>query len=69
MGALHANAYDGNLWGEFQTVNGMPFLHKPQNYGFMLNFDFFQPMKHRKDFSVRAFCLGLKGLNGKISLL
>ncbi|KAK2549018.1 hypothetical protein P5673_030647 [Acropora cervicornis] len=54
MGALHANAYDGNLWGEFQTVNGMPFLQKPQNYGFMLNFDFFQPMKHRKDYCVRV---------------
>lgn len=49
---LIADVYDGNLWKEFQTVNGTSFLEKPRNYGFMLNFDFFQPMKHRKDYSV-----------------
>ena len=37
MGAdLLADVYDGNLWREFQTVNGIPFLQKPRNYGFML---------------------------------
>ena len=46
---------DGNLWKEFQTVNGTPFLQKPRNYAFMLNFDFFQPFKHRKDYSVGCF--------------
>lgn len=40
-GGLLADVYDGNLWREFQTVNGTPFLQKPQNYGFMLNFNFF----------------------------
>lgn len=38
---LLADVYDGNLWKEFQTVNGTPFLQKPRNYAFMLNFDFF----------------------------
>ena len=42
-GGLLADVYDGNLWREFQTVNGTPFLQKPRNYGFMLNFDFFNP--------------------------
>ena len=59
MGDLLADVYDGNLWREFQTVNGMPFLQKPRNYGFMLNFDFFQPMKQRKDYSVGVFSLAL----------
>ena len=28
-GGLLADVYDGNLWKEFQTGNGMPFLQKP----------------------------------------
>lgn len=52
-----ADVYDGDLWKEFQTVDGTAFLKKPRNYGFMLNFDFFQPMKHRKDYSVGVFYL------------
>lgn len=61
-GDLLADVYDGNLWREFQTVNGIPFLQKPRNYCFMLNFDFFQPMKHRKDYSVGVFYLALLNL-------
>ena len=61
-GGLLADVYDGNLWREFQTVNGTPFLQKPRNYGFMLNFDFFQPMKHRKDYSVGVFYLAVLNL-------
>ena len=59
---LLADVYDGNLWREFQTVNERPFLQKPRNYGFMLNFDFFQPMKHRKDYSVGVFYLAVLNL-------
>ena len=59
---LLADVYDGNLWKEFQTVNGTSFLEKPRNYGFMLNFDFFQPMKHRKDYSVGVFYLAILNL-------
>lgn len=57
-----ADVYDGNLWKEFQVVNGISFLEKARNYGFMLNFDFFQPMKHRKDYSVGVFYLALLNL-------
>jgi hypothetical protein len=46
-----ADVYDGQLWKDFQTVDRKDFLKAPRNYGFMLNFDFFQPMKHRKDYS------------------
>ena len=59
---LLADVYDGNLWKEFQTVNGTPFLQKPRNYAFTLNFDFFQPMKHRKDYSVGVFYLAVLNL-------
>ena len=38
---------------------GTSFLAKTRNYAFMLNFDFFQPMKHRKDYSVGALYLAL----------
>ena len=57
-----ADVYDGNLWKEFQNVSDSPFLSNPRNYGFMLNFDFFQPMKHRKDYSVGVFYLAILNL-------
>jgi len=57
-----ADVYDGKLWKEFQTVNGIDFLKNRRNYGFMLNFDFFQPMKHRKDYSVGVLYLALLNL-------
>ena len=59
---LLADVYDGNLWKEFQSINGTPFVKKPRNYAFMLNFDFFQPMKHRKDYSVGVFYLAVLNL-------
>lgn len=44
------------------TVNGKDFLKAPRNYGLMLNFDFFQPMKHRKDYSVGVFYMVILNL-------
>ena len=38
------------------------FLSVPRNYGLMLNFDYFQPMKHRKDYSVGVLYLVLLNL-------
>ena len=57
-----ADVYDGNLWKEFQTVDGADFLKKPRIYSFMLNFDFFQPMRRRKDNSVGVFYLATLNL-------
>ena len=63
---LHSNCmtdiYDGKLWNDFQTVKGKDFLNSPRNYGLMLNFDFFQPMKHRHDYSVGVLYLVLLNL-------
>lgn len=52
-----ADIYDGRIWKEFMTINGKDFLNGPRNYGLQLNFDFFQPMKRRKDYSVGVFYL------------
>ena len=48
---------DGQVWKDFQTVGDEPFLSSPRNYLFMLNFDFFQPIKHRNDYSVGVLYL------------
>ena len=37
-----ADIVDGQVWKEFQPVDGKPFLAAPRNYMFMLNFDFFR---------------------------
>ena len=42
---------DGQVWKDFQTVGDEPFLSAPWNYLFMLNFDFFRPIKHRNFFA------------------
>ena len=52
-----ADITDGQVWKDFQTVDGEPFLSAPRNYMFMLNFDFFQPIKHRNDYSVGVLYL------------
>jgi hypothetical protein len=54
--------FDGQLWKDFQKYNSSDFLNAPRNYGLMLNFDFFQPMKHRKDYSVGVLYLVLLNL-------
>lgn len=40
------DVFDGRIWRDFHTVNGVPFLSAPRNYGLMLNVDWFQPFKH-----------------------
>lgn len=54
--------YSGQIWKDFQNYKGSEFLSSPRNYGLMLNFDFFQPMKHRKDYSVGVLYLVLLNL-------
>lgn len=56
------DVYHGQLWKDFQKFNGEDFLNSPRNYGLMLNFDYFQPMKHRKDYSVGVLYLVLLNL-------
>ena len=52
-----AEVYDGKIWKDFLTYRGKDFLKAARNYGFMLNFDFFQPLKGRNDYSVGVFYL------------
>lgn len=42
----YADVYDGQLWKEFQTVDGVLFLSAPYCYGLLINVDWFQPFKH-----------------------
>lgn len=49
---LPTDIYSGQLWKDFLKYGDEDFLNALRNYGMMLNFDFFQPMKYRKDYSV-----------------
>ena len=40
------DVYDGAVWKEFQSYDGLPFLSEEGNIALMLNMDFFQPFKH-----------------------
>ncbi len=57
------DVYHGQLWKDFQKFNGEDFLNAQRNYGLMLNFDYFQPMKHRNDYSVGVLYLVLLNLS------
>ena len=41
-----SDIYDGNVWKEFQSVDGHAFLSSPNNYGLLLNIDWFKPFEH-----------------------
>ena len=57
-----SDIYDGALWKEFMTVDGKGFLSAFRNYALQLNFDYFQPMTRRKDYSVGVFYLVILNL-------
>lgn len=46
------DVYDGKVWKQFLSFNGEPFLSDKQNVALMMNIDWFQPFKHRNDYSV-----------------
>ena len=49
---LYGDVYDGKVWNSFLRRNDLDFLASPRRFGLMLNVDWFQPFKHRKDISV-----------------
>ncbi|XP_035697293.1 uncharacterized protein LOC118430485 isoform X2 [Branchiostoma floridae] len=51
-----ADIYDGQVWSDFQYVDGTAFLAEPNNLAFMLNCDWFQPYKH-SEYSVGVLYL------------
>ena len=42
------DVFDGNLWKEYQVINGQPYLSLPYNYVVALNVDWFKPFSHSK---------------------
>ena len=53
--------YDGQVWKDFQYINGSPFLAAPNNLALMLNIDWFRPFKHTP-YSVGAIYLVVTNL-------
>lgn len=43
------DCFKGRVWKEFQLVDGEPFLAAPNNFGLMLNVDWFRPTLHGSD--------------------
>lgn len=58
---VHADIYDGNVWKEFQYINGRPFLASPANLCLMLNTDWFNPFDETQ-YSVGAISLVVQNL-------
>ncbi|XP_061191615.1 uncharacterized protein LOC133199799 [Saccostrea echinata] len=46
---LLRDVYDGRVWKNFMSFNGVPFLSELQNIGLMMNIDWFQPFKNRNN--------------------
>lgn len=40
------DVFDGRVWRDFQTYEGVPFLAAPRNYALMLKVDWMQPSEH-----------------------
>ena len=60
---LYADVYDGKIWKQFGNWKGSkPFLNLPRSFGLMMNVDWFQPFKHRNDFSVGVIYMVLMNL-------
>lgn len=57
-----SDIYDGKVWRNFQKYNGQDFLNIPNNYGIMINVDWFQPFERRCDVSVGAIYGALMNL-------
>ena len=49
--------YNGKVWQDFPTHQGQSLLSQPNNYASMINVDWFQLFKHRRDYSVGVIYL------------
>lgn len=59
--SVMADAYDGQIWADFQYVNGQPFLAEPNNFALMMNVDWYQPFKN-SPYSVGVIYLAILNL-------
>ncbi|XP_066299236.1 uncharacterized protein [Branchiostoma lanceolatum] len=57
----YTDVFDGQIWKDFQVVNGQPFLAEPCNLIVMLNVDWFQAYKNIKE-SVGVMYLSIMNL-------
>ena len=61
---IYHDIFDGQVWKDFQNVNGHSFLASPHNYSFTLNVDWFQPFK-RSTHSAGVIYLAIQNLPRK----
>ena len=57
----YKDVFDGNVWKDFRSYNGKPFLSESYTYGLMLNVDWFKPCKHT-EYTVGAIYLTIMNL-------
>ena len=58
---VFSDIHDGQVWKDFKTVNGKPFLSEPFTYALLLNMDWYQPYKHLS-YSVGAIYISILNL-------
>ena len=56
------DVYDGKIWKTFRYHDGSLYFSEKQNYGVILNVDWFQPIKHLSNFSIGGIYLVLLNL-------
>ncbi len=56
-----SDIYDGDIWREFQSINGTPFLSQRHCLGLMINLDWFRPFKH-SEYSIGAIYITVMNL-------
>ncbi|CAH1275789.1 Hypp9371 [Branchiostoma lanceolatum] len=59
---LYGDIFEGKVWKDFQKWNGEDFLSVENNFGLMINMDFFQPFKRRNDYSVGVIYMTVMNL-------
>ena len=53
--------YDGQVWNDFMSPNGIPFLALPYNFALSVNVDWFQPFKY-STYSIGAIYMAVQNL-------
>ncbi len=63
-GTVYFDVHDGQMWRDFQEIDGQPFLALPYNFCLTLNVDWFQPFK-RTTHSTGVMYLAIQNLPRK----
>ena len=62
LDGIYSDIYDGQVWNNFLSINGIPFLSLPYKLAFSINVDWFQPFRHTT-YSVGAHAMYIAVLN------